>query len=176
MYRPLCQPTGGNIIYHILFDNPNTLALDRETQAEILTPFIEKEDALLASSPETSYFAYFVARPKPGLDVESSEVREWLALENAREDEAAENDGNYYPITTLQKMTQHIADLEYTLRYMEPSEGSAPPAPAEPAPLGPPAHALPARQLVKLAFGASIRAVVRRVKRLLSLVPGLSRG
>ena len=58
-------------------------------------------------------------------------------------------------------MTQQMADLEMVQQLPEVLEKSPSP--------------LPARQLVKLALKACIRAVVNRIKRFRSLIPGVSR-
>lgn len=99
---------GGAIAYPLLTHNRNMFAVtaDDPERTEVLDRILDADDEYTEAHPDETLFVYIAARPDKGCLAGSTQLSSWTASEDEREEAARNNGGQYYPLTTLQELTQ----------------------------------------------------------------------
>ena len=120
-------PLGGAIAYPILTHNDRLFALtDQSEQATWVDHVLRADEDFLTEHPDSTLFAYFVAKPNKEALQRPEALAHWEQEESDREDRARVNGGEYYPHTALQdaytrlvaeavesaSLRQEVADLQ----------------------------------------------------------------
>jgi SAM-dependent methyltransferase len=96
-------PLGGAIAYPLLTFNTGIFGLtDEGEQATWVEHVLRADAAFLDEHPDSSLFAYVVARPNKEALEQSAALASWEREETEREERARANGGEYYPRTALQ--------------------------------------------------------------------------
>lgn len=96
-------PLGGAIAYPLLTGNERLFDLDdKDEQAMWAGEVLRFDQEFLDEHPDSSLFAYFVARPNKTSLEQTDALRQWEEEEFDREDRARTNGGEYYPRTAFQ--------------------------------------------------------------------------
>jgi SAM-dependent methyltransferase len=103
-------PLGGAIGYLLLTHNAGIFGASEAHQSQWAATIMAADDEYLAAHPEDTLFAYWVARPRRVPVTEDAELARWAAEEEARESAAARAGGQYYPHTSLQRLTLELSD------------------------------------------------------------------
>jgi len=103
-------PVGGAIAYLLLTHNAQIFAASPEDQMRWAEKIMAADGEYLASHPDDTLFAYWVARPRKGICAHRSQLERWAEEEDAREEAAAREGGEYYPHTSLQNLTLELAE------------------------------------------------------------------
>jgi SAM-dependent methyltransferase len=113
-------PLGGAIAYPLLTFNTGLFGLTDELERATWVEHILRADAaFLDEHPDSTLFAYFVARPNKQALEQSAALAAWEREETEREERARANGGEYYPRTALQDAYTRLveeADASAALR------------------------------------------------------------
>jgi SAM-dependent methyltransferase len=96
-------PLGGAIAYPLLTFNRGLFGLSDSCEQTTWVEHVLRADAaFLDEHPDSTLFAYFVARPDKEALEQSAALARWEREEGDREEHARANGGEYYPRTALQ--------------------------------------------------------------------------
>lgn len=113
-------PLGGAIAYPLLTHNRRLFGLESPAMREEWAEWVLRaDDEFLASHPDSSLFAFYVARPDRSALCDGAQLREWERIETDRELRASERGGLYYGLSPFQEAraeVQRQADLIVGLR------------------------------------------------------------
>jgi SAM-dependent methyltransferase len=111
------RPLGGAIAYLLLTHNAAIANAPESVRAAWIDQVLDADDRYLADHPDSSLFAYVAAQPDKGA-LESPLLDRWSDDEDRREAVAAENGGEYYPLTLLQRMQLNASNLHTTTQHL----------------------------------------------------------
>lgn len=105
-------PLGGAIAYQLLHGASRLYAARDEPEGlAALERILAADDAILADNSESSFFTFWVARPRPDAFDDRALLARWTAEEDEREARAAAAGGRYGPPAVLEIIYNEIADL-----------------------------------------------------------------
>ena len=114
-------PLGGAIAYPLLTFNRGLFDLSDSCEQTTWVEHVLRADAaFLDEHPDSTLFAYFVARPNKDALQQSATLARWEREEGDREERARANGGEYYPHTALQDVYGRLvaeADATAELRH-----------------------------------------------------------
>ena len=106
-----CAAVGGPLAYPVLTFNDALLTAPDAESSPWIDEVLARDAAYVEAHPDSTLFAFVVARPDHHVLTEMEQLAAWSAEEQAREQEAAANGGVYYPPTLLQELTQELEHL-----------------------------------------------------------------
>jgi SAM-dependent methyltransferase len=109
---------GGAIAYLILTFNDRLFKAGAEVRERWVGHVLEQDRKYSAEHPESSLFAYYVARPRK-LELSDEEtLRRREAEEVDREERAKRNGGYYYPLTPFQKLNLALDEAHTRIQQL----------------------------------------------------------
>jgi SAM-dependent methyltransferase len=107
-------PLGGALAYPLLTFNEGLFGLtDKREQTAWVEQVLRADAAFLDEHPDSTLFAYFVARPNKQALEQSTALAGWEREEAEREERARANGGEYYSRTALQDAyTRLVAEAD----------------------------------------------------------------
>lgn len=106
------HPLGGAIAYLLLTHNESLPRLPPADVDAAVSHVMAADQVYLDDHPESSLFAYVIARPRAGALDDRARLEAWTAEEEERERRAAEQGGEYYPRTVLAFFAERLAEVE----------------------------------------------------------------
>jgi SAM-dependent methyltransferase len=103
---------GGGIAYLLLTHNDAIHARSQDDIDGAVEAVMAADGALTDAHPETTLFAYIVARVDPSSLADHERLAEWTAEEDDRERRAATAGGVYYPPTAIGAVTEALVVAE----------------------------------------------------------------
>ncbi|MGH9134740.1 MAG: class I SAM-dependent methyltransferase, partial [Ilumatobacteraceae bacterium] len=113
---------GGGIAYLLLTHNDAIHASDQHDIDGAIEAVMDADAALTEAHPDTTLFAYIVARADPTSLADRERLATWTAAEDDRERRAAATGGVYYPPTAIGAVAEALVVAE---------DAAASPAPAD---------------------------------------------
>jgi SAM-dependent methyltransferase len=138
---------GGAVAYPLLTFNKAIHALEPEAVADAVAQVLDADAAFTDRDPfANTMFAYLIASPRKDVLSDAAQLARWADEEDAREDEARQNGGMYYPRTMISEYFEYV----YAARNSSPST---------PTPTGAP----PLSRFAALRANPRLRARVARI-------------
>jgi SAM-dependent methyltransferase len=103
---------GGGVGYLLLTHNKAIHGRSQDDVDGAVQSVMSADAALTDAHPESTLFAYIVARPNPAALADEKRLAEWTAEEDDRERRAAEDGGVYYPPTALAAISEALVVAE----------------------------------------------------------------
>jgi hypothetical protein len=103
-------PLGGAIAYPLITHNERLLDAPEAETAPHVERLLALDAEYLHAHPERTLFAYFAGRPRKDVLVDDAQLAEWSAEEEAREQVALANGGEYYARTWLQETMLELSE------------------------------------------------------------------
>jgi SAM-dependent methyltransferase len=102
---------GGALAYPILTFNKKMQQASPDVQAKWIPYIMNADLAYTERFPHRSMFDYFIGKPRKSILQDFVLLNSYQEQENTREQNAAANQGMYYPLTMFQKMNLELEEL-----------------------------------------------------------------
>jgi hypothetical protein len=103
---------GGGVAYLLLTHNDSIQSRSQDEIDAAVQTVMAADASLTVAHPETTLFAYIVARAEPSSLVDTEQLAKWTAAEDERERLAGAAGGRYYPPTAIGAVAEALVVAE----------------------------------------------------------------
>ncbi len=116
------RPTGGALAYLLLTHNAKAQGMPPAEADPLIRQIIAEDTTYLEAHPESTLFAYWVARPKIIKQDSDPALQAYTAEEIERETAAIRNWGLYYPLSLIQMLYIELEHCKLQVRQLSDTQ------------------------------------------------------
>lgn len=113
------RPLGGALAYLLLTHNEAIQNAPKRTVARALKTIMDADETYLAEHPESTMFAYWVAKPDKAVLRQTALLNTWQQAEDEREKNAVQAKGHYYDLEPIQELFLELDSLRITKQHKQ---------------------------------------------------------
>jgi len=117
------EPVGGALAYILLTHNQAIQKASKRDVNKAVTAIMSADDAYHAAHPAHSMFAYWTGRPRASVLRSTKKLAAYQQEEDAREERAARQGGEYYPHNLIQDLYLELDELRIAKQHKEATIG-----------------------------------------------------